>query len=183
MRAPPPTGTLRISAPSDKLAAGLFNRTARLIAATSIAAALLIDIAMKRLLLAEADSWNDKNIVPGFLETHYAFNRGVSFSLFWQSSSLGSGTLAALQMVFILIFAIAAFRTSKPIVAAGLGLIVGGALGNIADRIGMGAVFDFLVVRLGATPFFVCNSADIFISLGVIVLVADMLLMKKARPG
>jgi lipoprotein signal peptidase len=44
-------------------------------------------------------------------------------------------------------------------------------------------VFDFLVVRLGATPFFVCNSADIFISLGVIVLVADMLLVKKARPG
>ena len=81
----------------------------------------------------------------------------------------------------ILTFAVLAFRAHKPIVAAGLGLIVGGALGNIADRLGMGAVFDFLVVRLGAIPFFVCNSADIFISLGVMVLGYDMLLVEIQR--
>jgi len=138
---------------------------------------------MKRLLLAEADDWNNRTLVPGFLDTHYAFNRGVSFSLFWQSTSIGTEALAALQMVFILTFAVLAFRTHKPFVAAGLGLIVGGALGNIADRLGMGAVFDFLVVRLGSTPFFVCNTADIFISLGVIVLAYDMLFVKAPKPA
>jgi signal peptidase II len=178
---PPPTGTLRISPPEAKSVAAIQNRGARLAAAMSISAALLVDIAMKRLLLAEKDDWNNKTIIPGFLDTHYAYNRGVSFSLFWQDTSFGSEALAALQMVFILTFAVLAFRAHKPIVAAGLGLIVGGALGNIADRLGMGAVFDFLVVRLGAIPFFVCNSADIFISLGVMVLGYDMLLVEIQR--
>jgi len=181
---PPPTGTPRISPPSkSSIPPVIANRSARLAAAAAIAAALAVDILMKRLLLAEADDWNNRTLVPGFLDTHYAFNRGVSFSLFWQSTSIGTEALAALQMVFILTFAVLAFRTHKPFVAAGLGLIVGGALGNIADRLGMGAVFDFLVVRLGSTPFFVCNTADIFISLGVIVLAYDMLFVKAPKPA
>ena len=181
MHAPPPTGTPRISPSANHQPALIQNRSARLAAAAAIAIALLVDILMKHLLLAEADDWNNKTIIPGFLQTHYAYNRGVSFSLFWQNTSFGSQALAALQMVFILTFAVLAFRLHKPSVAAGLGLIVGGALGNIADRLGMGAVFDFLVVRLGSTPFFVCNTADIFISLGVIVLAFDMLFVKEAK--
>ena len=150
-------------------------RTARLCAAVAIAASLAIDVAIKRLLLAKMAQWNFRTVVPGLLDTHYAWNRGVSFSLFWQNSNLGSAVLAALLMIVIVGFAISAFRTPRALVAAGMGLIVGGALGNIADRAAMGAVFDFLVVHLGSHPFFVCNSADIFISLGVICLAADLL--------
>ena len=69
--------------------------------------------------------------------------------------------------------AIAAFRTRKPVLATALGLIVGGALGNVADRYSHGGVFDFLVVRLGAHPLFICNSADIFISLGFVLWLLD----------
>lgn len=183
MRTPPPTGTRRISPPPNTPAVGVLNRPARLAAAAAIASALAVDIIVKRLMLAEADSWDNRTIAPGFLDTHYAYNRGVSFSLFWQNTSLGSETLAALQMIFIATLAVLAFRTHKPLVAAGLGFIIGGALGNIADRLGMGAVFDFLVVRFGATPFFVCNSADLFISLGVIVLGVDMLFVKEPKPA
>jgi signal peptidase II len=150
------------------------------LAGAALAAALAADLSVKHLFLSEA--WNSRVLVPGLLETHYAWNRGVSFSLFWQSGSLGSGLLAALLLAVVLGFAVAAFRTAKPLVAAGLGLIVGGALGNLADRYVHGAVFDFLVVRLGAHPLFVCNSADIFISLGVLCLAADMLRAEPKRP-
>jgi lipoprotein signal peptidase len=141
----------------------------------------LIDFAVKRLFMANMAQWNFRTVVPGLLETHYAWNRGVSFSLFWQNSDLGSAVLAALLMGVIIALAISAFRTKLPLVAAGMGLIVGGALGNIVDRATQGAVFDFLVVRLGPMPLFVCNSADLFISLGVILLAADMVMFEASR--
>jgi signal peptidase II len=156
-------------------------RLARLSALAAIAVALAVDFGTKHLFLAEAAAWNNRIIVPGLLETHYAFNRGVSFSLFWQNSSVGSTLLAGLLMLVILGFGVSAFRTPRPVVALGMGLIVGGALGNIVDRALQGAVFDFLVVRLGALPLFVCNSADLFISLGVICLAVDMLFLEGGR--
>ncbi|MEI9996008.1 MAG: signal peptidase II [Rhizomicrobium sp.] len=146
----------------------------RLIAASAIVAAAALDITIKRLVLAH--DWDDRVLIPGLAETHYARNHGVSFNLFWQSGAAGSAVLALLLAGIILIFAAMAFRTSKPIVAGGLGLIVGGALGNMVDRLSHGAVFDFLVLRLGAWPLFVCNPADIFISLGVLLLALDTIL-------
>ncbi len=154
----------------------------RLTAALAILAAFALDLFVKHLVLAHAATWNGRVIVTGLLDTDYTWNHGVSFSLFWQSSSVGGAVLAGLLMVVIVGVAIAAFRTDKALTAAGYGLIAGGALGNIADRIQHGAVFDFLVVRFGATPFFVCNSADIFISLGVIALAADLLRAPKPAP-
>jgi signal peptidase II len=153
----------------------------RVIAALAIAAAFALDLLVKHVFLAHAADWNGRTVVPGLLDIHYAWNHGVSFSLFWQSSSAGGAILAGLLLIVIVAIAVAAFRTASVWSAAGYGLIAGGALGNIADRIQHGAVFDFLVVRLGDTPFFVCNSADIFISLGVIALAADILLAPRPK--
>jgi signal peptidase II len=151
-------------------------RTARIAAAAAIVVALGLDIAIKRLILAMGADWNGVVLLPGLLDLHYAWNRGVSFSFLWQSTTLGSILLTVVLSGFAAVFAVAAFRTDRALLACGFGLVVGGALGNLADRALEGAVFDFLVVRLGAQPLFVCNSADVFISLGVICWLADMLL-------
>ena len=140
--------------------------------------ALALDIAAKNLFLAHAAEWNGKAILPGLLDLHYAWTHGVSFSLFWQNSGTGSMLLAAVLTGVIIVMAVAAFRTHKPLLATSLGLIVGGALGNVADRYQHGGVFDFLVVRLGAHPLFICNSADILISLGVVLLAWDAFFVK-----
>ncbi|MBL6939087.1 MAG: signal peptidase II [Alphaproteobacteria bacterium] len=138
----------------------------------------MLDIAVKSLFLARVAVWDGKVVIPGLLDLHYAWNHGVSFSLFWQNSSFGSVALAAVLSLIIIGMAVAAFRTNKPILATSLGLIVGGALGNVADRYQHGGVFDFLVVRLGAHPLFICNSADILISLGVLLLSWDAFFVK-----
>jgi signal peptidase II len=148
---------------------------ARISAVFAIAIAFVLDLVSKRVIAAH-EAWNEHTLLPGLLDTHYAWNRGVSFSLFWQSGDLGSRVLAGVLFLVTLVFAIAAFRTPKPLLASAMGFIVGGALGNMADRAFNGAVFDFLVVRLGAHPLFVCNVADIFISLGVVLFLADALL-------
>ncbi len=169
------TGTRRISTRSNKLAEVSDLNRARLTAAAAIAISLVVDLAAKRLFLAHMVQWNFHTLVPGFLDIYYAWNRGVSFSLFWQNSTFGSAALSAFLMIVIIGLAVSAFRTSQAIVAVGMGLIVGGALGNIADRATQGAVFDFLVVRIGDHPLFVCNSADLFVSLGVICLGIELL--------
>jgi signal peptidase II len=62
-----------------------------------------------------------------------------------------------------------------------LGLILGGALGNIVDRVRLGYVVDFLNLHFGAwSPFFVFNLADAAISIGVALLVLRALLTREA---
>jgi signal peptidase II len=74
-----------------------------------------------------------------------------------------------------------AWRAASILAAAGFGIILGGALGNLLDRLQYGgAVFDFLALHLGSLPLFVCNFADILISAGVALLFLDSLVKKRA---
>jgi signal peptidase II len=115
-------------------------------------------------------------LIPGLADFTPTFNRGVSFGLLAQDSPAGCHLLIALLVVIILAVAIMAWRASTLIASAGFGLILGGALGNLFDRLSNGAacaVFDFLALHLGKIPLFVCNFPDIAISAGVVLLLAD----------
>jgi lipoprotein signal peptidase len=74
-------------------------------------------------------------------------------------------------------------RTRRAGVAVAIGLIIGGALGNLVDRYLYGAVFDFLVIRLGEITLFVCNLADIAITLGTFGLLIDSLVARTSGPA
>jgi len=69
-----------------------------------------------------------------------------------------------------------AWRSASWLQAAGYGLVAGGALGNLSDRVLHGAVFDYLFLHLGSLPLFVFNFSDAAISAGALLVVADMLL-------
>ena len=72
-----------------------------------------------------------------------------------------------------------AWRSANRLQAAGYGLVVGGALGNLADRAFSGAVFDYLFLHLGGFSLFVFNFSDAAISAGVLLLAADSLRSSK----
>jgi signal peptidase II len=68
--------------------------------------------------------------------------------------------------------------------AIALGLVMGGAVGNIVDRVRLGFVQDFLNLHFGAwSPFYVFNIADAGISIGVALLVLRALVMRDATPS
>jgi signal peptidase II len=119
-------------------------------------------------------------IVPGFLDIRFVSNQGVSFGLLAQKSDFGidllTGATAALTVALI----IWAYRTTRPLLGAALGTIIGGALCNTIGRGLYGGVFDFLSVRVGSIPLFVCNAADIAITLGALVLLFDQFLEAEA---
>lgn len=135
------------------------------------AGTFLLDQAVEGVL--DAVPRQDRILVPGLADLHIAWNRGISFSFFSQSSEADRWLLSAFMAVLIAGLLTALWRTSRPLLGSGLALIAGGALGNLCDRLFHGAVFDFLFLHLGRLPLFVCNTADIAITLGVLCVSAD----------
>ena len=144
-------------------------------AASGVAAlALAANIVFQRLLMNVGVE--GRVLIPGFADFRPAWNRGVSFSLFVQDSATGWHLLVALLAVISAVVAVLMWRASSGLAAMGFALILGGALGNLRDRVLYdGAVFDFLALHLGAMPLFVCNLPDIFISAGVVLVILDSL--------
>lgn len=110
-------------------------------------------------------------LIPSLLDLDVSWNRGISFSLIQQTTDLGSRALVGLAAALIISLLILISRSASNSVSAALGMILGGAVGNVVDRVRFGAVLDFLHVHAGATSFFICNGADVFISLGVLALI------------
>ena len=149
-------------------------------AATAVAAlALAANIVFQRFLMnIGAES---RVLIPGLADFQPAWNRGISFSLFVQDSRAGWHLLVALLAMISTVVAVLMWRATNWLAAMGFALILGGALGNLCDRVlHDGAVFDFLALHLGGLPLFVCNLPDIFISAGAVLLFLEMLLEKPA---
>ncbi len=108
-------------------------------------------------------------ILPFFSLT-WVENRGVSMGLLTADSSLSRWLLTGLTAA---IAAFVAYWATRPIhwqERLALGLVLGGALGNILDRIRFGFVVDFVHLHIGERSFYVFNVADAAISLGVVIL-------------
>jgi len=121
---------------------------------------------------------NDSVLIPGILRLRYVENSGMAFG--WLS---GNTVLLAVFSVLLLLGAYLIIRPSrlKGLAAIGIGLILGGALGNLFDRLVLGYVidlFDFLFVR-----FYVFNIADVMITSGVILAGAALILRKQDWSG
>ena len=150
-----------------------------------LAAGLALLIAAVNFLLVQymmGSGVTGRVLIPGLADFAPTFNRGVSFGLLAQNSPAGCHMLIALLVAITLAVAIFAWRASTVLAAAGFGLILGGALANLFDRLLNGAacaVFDFLFLHLGRIPLFVCNFPDIAISAGVVLLLAEALFAKQ----
>jgi signal peptidase II len=122
------------------------------------------------------------NVIPGFFDIVHTKNRGAAFGMFAESESPFRTFLLIGVSVAVLIFIIVALlRPSKavgattPFTQYGLSLVMGGALGNIYDRIVHGMVTDFLEFYLGDYRFAAFNIADSAITIGAGLLILDML--------
>jgi signal peptidase II len=154
----------------------------RYVAICSITAALVLDLAISRAVVLGRANLDRTTLIPGFLDIRYMWNRGISFSLFWQSNEAGSLELSLCILSLTIAVLVYALRTDRPLLAGALGLIVGGAAGNLIDRLLYDAVFDFLLVHVGTIHLFICNIGDIFISCGFLGVAADALWPAAARP-
>lgn len=112
-------------------------------------------------------------VLTPFLSLVSAWNKGVGFSLLTMEGSLGPYLLSGLALVISVGLLVWLFRLQRAVPAVALGFVIGGALGNVIDRIRLGAVFDFVDVHVGGYHWPAFNLADSALSIGVVVLVLD----------
>lgn len=110
-------------------------------------------------------------------------NHGISLGLLTASNDTSRWLLVAFTAGIALLVAMWLFREPKRGDQLALGMVLGGALGNIVDRSRFGYVLDFADFHLGAwRPFLVFNVADAAISIGVVILILRALLVKDRPP-
>jgi signal peptidase II len=152
----------------------------RALAGCLAAATLAINLVLQRILMNIGVE--GRPLIAGLADFRPAWNNGVSFSLLAQSSDTGCYLLIAALTAISIAVAAMTWRATSSLAAAGFGLVLGGALGNLWDRSRYCAVFDYLSLHFGHMLLFVCNFADIAISAGVGLLILDSLLKKSPAP-
>lgn len=123
-------------------------------------------------------------VLPPLFNLHMVWNRGVSFGLLRADQDLARWGLVALSFVISGVFLWWLRGAHSKVTATALGLVIGGALGNVVDRIRFGAVADFLDFSMDGRFFpWVFNVADAAITVGAILLAVDMLLLSETEDG
>lgn len=108
-----------------------------------------------------------------------AWNRGVSYG--WLSGGASQGVLIAMALAISAGMWIWLAKVSRPVTAAGIGFILGGALANAFDRAVYGAVADFFSFHVGNFNWYIFNLADVAIVAGVGLLVYESFTEGRSR--
>lgn len=145
------------------------------------AGVFVLDRLTKIVIRHRVTPWDNFTVIPGFFSIVHTENRGAAFGLFSESSSewrtLLLVALALGVMLFITTLLVQPRRSGLvPTVPlrVGLALVLGGALGNVYDRVLSGAVTDFLEFYFGSYQFPTFNIADSAITIGAGLLLLDM---------
>ena len=146
------------------------------------AAVFALDRASKWLIETRVSFVDSFNVIPGFFDIVHSQNRGIAFGLF----NDGSGTLHTLLLAGISLVAVAVvgwmlWRPSRldRLSVIGLALVLGGAAGNVFDRIVAGRVTDFLEFYVGEYHWPTFNLADSAIVVGSALLLLALLRPKR----
>ena len=116
-------------------------------------------------------------ILP-FFQFRMTWNPGISFSLFNSGETVTIAALVVFQLAVVGVLLWWLRQAETRMIALGIGFIVGGALGNIADRIHYGAVVDFLDFHTAGYHFPTFNLADSCITIGVVFWLLDAFLTR-----
>lgn len=120
--------------------------------------------------------------ITSFFDLRWVENYGVSMGFLIAGSTQERWMLVAVTAAIAIAVAIWMWREKARIDVVALGCVLGGALGNIADRTRLGYVADFLDLHFGTWhPFLVFNVADAAITIGVLLLVLRALFVRDAR--
>jgi len=145
------------------------------------AAVFLLDRATKLFIRSRVTFWDNFAVIPNFFSIVHTENRGAAFGMFSDSTSVLRPILLVVLALGVMVFiSVLLLRpgtggiVSTWYLRLGLALVLGGAMGNVYDRVLRGAVTDFLEFYFGNYTFPAFNVADSAISVGAVLLLLDM---------
>lgn len=137
----------------------------------------VLDQVSKELVLAAQDQL--PLVVAPFFNLVLVWNPGVSFGMFGGDEALEPWILVGLALVIAAGLLVWLSRERDRASALAIGLVLGGAIGNVIDRLRHGAVVDFLDFHLSGYHWPAFNLADSAIVVGALLLVAESFMVKK----
>jgi signal peptidase II len=141
-------------------------------------AVVVLDQLTKAVVRAELSEYDSVTIVPGFMNFIHVRNTGAAFGILdsvdFPFKSVLIAIVATGAMIAVGLYA-ASLAHHQTVARLGLALIVGGAAGNLIDRVTVGSVIDFVDVYWRTYHFWAFNVADSAITVGVVVMILDML--------
>ena len=153
-------------------------------------AALVLDQASKLWLLNVYELGRRGAVrVTSFFDLVLAWNTGISYGWFQDTGPVGQAVLPAIKAMAVIVLGVWMAKSGTRLAVVGLGLIIGGAIGNAIDRLAYGAVVDFALLHaeIGGKTYnwYVFNLADVAIVAGVAALLYDSFVTPGAakRPG
>ena len=139
---------------------------------------VLLDRWTKRMVAAHIAMYTHIQIIPGFFRITHTENTGAAFSLFADSPShWKTALLIGFSLIAMVIVSVLLWRQARALTITGiaLSLILGGAVGNLWDRVASGRVVDFLLFYVKSYQWPVFNLADSAIVVGASLLVIEIL--------
>jgi len=146
------------------------------------AAVIVADQVTKAAILAtlrEGDGW----VVTPFLSLVLTFNTGAAFSFLAAASGWQRWFFAAIAVAASILIVALLRRGGNALYNAGLALILGGALGNLYDRLALGKVVDFLLFHYAGWAYPAFNIADSAITVGAALLIIDSFRQRHHEPA
>ena len=160
----------------------VLGATSRLLLVTLAALTVALDQVTKAIVHSTLPLHDSIVVIPGFLDFTHTRNTGAAFGLLnavdlpFKQAILTGVAVTALAAIGVY----AARSASRERAALlGLTLVIGGAIGNLIDRVMMGYVLDFIDVYWRGWHFWVFNVADAAITVGAALLILDMLLVNR----
>jgi signal peptidase II len=146
------------------------------LSAVVVVAVLIVDQLSKLWILARFSAVGQFTQVTDFFDIVLVANRGVSFGLFNNGAALNAVVFSLLAAAIVAALVVWLIRAKGYLLPAAIGLVIGGAVGNVVDRLRLGAVVDFLDFHLGAWHWPAFNVADAAICIGVGLMLIDGLI-------
>jgi signal peptidase II len=140
---------------------------------------ILLDRATKLVIIQTFRLGQGIPVIPGFFDIVFILNPGAAFGFLATLSDQVRNPffiLISILAVVLIVFYHTRYLRSHRLVSFALGLVLGGAVGNLIDRLYYGMVVDFLDVHAGPYHWPAFNVADSAISVGVSLMILDMLL-------
>ncbi len=141
-------------------------------------AVVLLDRATKAWFESQTlEGWRHE-LIHNFIYLVHSRNPGLAFGILSDSASMGTRIvliLGSIAIIAVLAWLLVTSQSGGAMAAAGLALLLGGATGNVTDRIVHGAVTDFFEVWFGAYRYPAFNVADSAITIGAILILFDIL--------
>ncbi len=148
------------------------------------AAIVAADQLTKWLVLGYFENRYPRVELTGFFNLVLVFNKGAAFSLFAQAAGWQTPLLAAFALAAAVIVSVLIVRSpGRSLLCLGLALILGGAVGNLIDRVRFGHVVDFLDFHALGWHWPAFNVADSAISVGAVILILEGFVHHEKRAG